>query len=88
MSPEFIQYKRHFSQINEREFEQEVINKVNWEQICNIKKGDPDLSCNNLKLLKNGLKRNEICSPMKFYSNEENVTNYLIKSQKIRIQMI
>jgi len=40
-------YKRDFKHFNEREFEQEVINKINWEHVCNIKQGNPELSCNN-----------------------------------------
>ena len=42
--PEIDLYKRDLSHFNEREFEEEVVNKMNWEQICNLEKRDPDLS--------------------------------------------
>ena len=44
--PEHNLFKRDFSHFNEREFEEIVLN-MNWENICNLSKNDPNLSCNN-----------------------------------------
>ena len=46
-NPEINLYKRDFSHFNEKEFEEIVINGSNWEQICDLKKHDPNLSCKN-----------------------------------------
>ena len=51
--PEINLFKRDFSHFNEREFEQEVLNKVNWEHVCNIKENNPDQSCENFLLTLN-----------------------------------
>ena len=44
-NPEINLYKRDFSHFNEKEFEEIVINGFNWEQICDLAKHDPNLSC-------------------------------------------
>ena len=44
--PEINMYRRDFSNFNEREF-QEEINKLNWNNICELNKNDPDVSCKN-----------------------------------------
>ena len=38
-------FKRDFKNFNERKFNEEVINKVNWEATCQIHLNDPNLSC-------------------------------------------
>ena len=40
-------YKRDLNYFNEREFKEEVINNLNWEQICNLEKKEPELSYRN-----------------------------------------
>ena len=40
-------YKRDLNHFNEREFKEEVINNLNWEQICNLEKKEPELSYRN-----------------------------------------
>ena len=44
--PETNLYRRDFSNFDEREFE-EVIPNMNWENICDLGKNDPNFSCNN-----------------------------------------
>ena len=44
-NPEINLYKRDFSHFNEKEFEEIVIIGSNWEQICDLVKHDPNLSC-------------------------------------------
>ena len=39
-------FRRDFSHFHEKEFEETVL-KMNWEKICDLKKNDPNLSCNN-----------------------------------------
>ena len=46
-NPEINLYKRDFSHFNEKEFKEMVINGSNWEQICDLAKHDPNLSCKN-----------------------------------------
>ena len=43
--PEINFYKRDVKNLNEKEFYEEVITKVNWELICQLNKKDPTLSC-------------------------------------------
>ena len=38
-------YKRDFKNFNEREFNDEVIHKVNWDEICQMSFNDPNVSC-------------------------------------------
>ena len=38
-------FKRDFSYFHEKEFEETILN-MNWENICDINKNDPNLSCN------------------------------------------
>ena len=45
--PEINMYKRDFKHFNEREFNEVVINGIDWERICTLEKNDPDLSCRN-----------------------------------------
>ena len=45
--PEINLYKRDLSHFNEREFEEVVINGIDWENICDLEKNDPDFSCKN-----------------------------------------
>ena len=45
--PEINLFKRDFSHFNEKEFYEEVIHKVNWEQICDLEKNDSNFSCKN-----------------------------------------
>ena len=40
-------YKRDLNQFNEHEFKEEVITNLNWEQICNLEKQNPELSYRN-----------------------------------------
>ena len=42
--PEIDLYKRDLRHFNEREFEEEIIKKTNWQKICNLEKKDPDFS--------------------------------------------
>ena len=44
--PEINLVKRDLRNFNEREFEEIVLN-MNWEEICDLKKKDPNLSFNN-----------------------------------------
>ena len=44
-NPEINLYKRDFSHFNEKEFEEIVIIGYNWEQICDLAKHNPNLSC-------------------------------------------
>ena len=44
--PEINLYKRDLRHFNEREFE-EAVNNMYWEEICNLDKKDPNLSCQN-----------------------------------------
>ena len=44
--PEMNLYKRDFSNFNEREFV-ETINSMNWVEICDLNRHDPNFSCNN-----------------------------------------
>ena len=44
-NPEINLYKRDFSHFNEKEFEEIVIIGSNWDQICDLAKHDPNLSC-------------------------------------------
>ena len=44
--PESNLYKRDFSNFNEREFV-ETIHNMNWVEICNLNKFDPNFSCSN-----------------------------------------
>ena len=44
--PETNLFRRDLRSFNEREFE-EVILKMNWEDICNLRNNNPNLSCNN-----------------------------------------
>ena len=44
--PESNLYKRDFSNFNEREFV-ETIHNMNWVEICNLNKLDPNFSCSN-----------------------------------------
>ena len=39
-------YRRDFGHFHEKEFEETVLN-MNWENICDLKNNDPNLSCNN-----------------------------------------
>ena len=41
-------YKRDLSHFNEKEFDEVVINGMNWEHICDLEKNDPEFSCKNL----------------------------------------
>ena len=45
--PEINMYKRDFNHFNEREFNEVVINGIDWERICVLENNDPDLSCRN-----------------------------------------
>ena len=45
--PEINLFKRDFRNFNEREFHDEVVNKVNWDQICDLDKNNSNISCNN-----------------------------------------
>ena len=38
-------YKRDFRNFNEREFNDEVIHKTNWEEICQLHLNNPNISC-------------------------------------------
>ena len=40
-------YKRDFKNFNEREFNEEVIHRINWDGICDLSLNDPNVSCNN-----------------------------------------
>ena len=42
--PETLMYKKDFEQFNEREFEETVINGLNWEEICMIHIGSSSAS--------------------------------------------
>ena len=45
--PEINLFKRDFRNFNEREFHDEVVNKINWDQICDLDKNNSNISCNN-----------------------------------------
>ena len=45
--PEINLYKRDFTHFNEREFNEMVINGVDWERVCLLENNDPDFSCKN-----------------------------------------
>ena len=45
--PEINLFKRDFRNSNEREFHDEVVNKINWDQICDLDKNNSNNSCNN-----------------------------------------
>ena len=45
--PKIDIFKRDFKMFNEREFKDEVIDKVDWNNICKLDQRDPDLSFNN-----------------------------------------
>ena len=42
--PETLMFKKDFKQFNEREFEETVINGLDWEEICMIRIGSPSAS--------------------------------------------
>ena len=42
--PETVMFKKDFKQFNEREFEEMVVNGVNWDEICMIRIGDSNAS--------------------------------------------
>ena len=44
--PETNLYRRDFSNFNEREFEEVILN-MKWDDICKLEKNDPNLSCYN-----------------------------------------
>lgn len=39
--------KRDFKNFNEREFHQEVIQKLDWDTLCQLNQNDPNISCKN-----------------------------------------
>ena len=45
--PEINMYKRDFKNLNEREFNEVVINGIDWDRTCSFEKNDPDFSCKN-----------------------------------------
>ncbi len=45
--PDINMYKRDFKNFNEREFNEVVINGIDWDRICAFEKNDPDFSCKN-----------------------------------------
>ena len=45
--PETNIYKRNFSRFNDREFEELVIQGLDWDHICSIEQNDPEFSCKN-----------------------------------------
>ena len=44
--PKSTIYKRDFKNFNEREFNDEVIYGVNWDEICQFSSNNPNISCN------------------------------------------
>ena len=45
--PKIDLFKRDFKNFNEREFNEEVINKVDWNNVCKLNQKNPDISCKN-----------------------------------------
>ena len=45
--PESNIFKRNFSKFNEREFEEVVINSINWDEICKMDMNDANTSFNS-----------------------------------------
>ena len=43
----FLNFKRDIRNFNEREFNEEVIHDINWDEICQINLNDPNVSCQN-----------------------------------------
>ena len=45
--PKIDLFKRDLKNFNEREFKAEVIDKVDWNNICKLNQKNPDISCKN-----------------------------------------
>ena len=45
--PEFSMFKRNYQNFHEAEFEETVINGINWEEICKFRLRNPDVSVKN-----------------------------------------
>ena len=45
--PKKIIHKRDFRNFNEREFNDEVIHKLNWDEICQLSLNDSNVACKN-----------------------------------------
>ena len=45
--PEFSMFKRNYKDFHEAEFEETVINGINWEEICKFRFRNPDVSVKN-----------------------------------------
>ena len=45
--PEFNMFKRNYKNFHEAEFEETVINGINWEEICMFRLRSPDVSVKN-----------------------------------------
>ena len=45
--PEINLFKRNYSNFTDREFEETVINGVNWDEVCNLDLKDPSISVKN-----------------------------------------